>query len=90
VNKIATAWASTLERARITRRLRPYDLRHLFVTRAIERGAALKPLAEIVGSRPETLMRFYQHVSAAAHRQTINLIPPAPGDTPQIITTKNK
>ncbi len=39
-----------------------------------------KPLAEVVGSRPETLMRYYQHVSAAAHRHTVNLIPPAPGN----------
>jgi integrase len=80
INKIATAWANALENAGITRRLRPYDMRHLFVTRALERGADIKPLAEIVGSRPETLMRFYQHVSAAAHRHTVGLIPPAPGN----------
>lgn len=82
VTKISTAWSFALRQARITRRLRPYDLRHLFVTQALERGADLKPLAEIVGSRPETLMRFYQHVSAHAHRHTVSLIPSAPGDTP--------
>ena len=74
-NTIATVWAKTLARAGITRRLRPYDLRHLFVTQALERGADPKSLAQIVGSRPETLMRYYQHVSAAMHRKTIDLIP---------------
>ena len=78
--KISTAWAATLVKAKITRRLRPYDLRHLFVTQALERGADPKSLSQIVGSRPETLMRYYQHVSGAMHRRTIDLIP-AIGDT---------
>lgn len=75
VQKISTAWARTLAKARITRRLRPYDIRHLFVTQALEGGADHKALAEIVGSKPETLMRFYQHVSNAMHRRTVEIIP---------------
>lgn len=74
MKKISTVWKHTLAKAGITRRLRPYDIRHLFVTQALEGGADHKALAEIVGSRPETLMRFYQHVSSALHRQTIDLI----------------
>ncbi len=75
MKKISTVWAHTLAKAKITRRLRPYDIRHLFVTQALEGGADHKALAEIVGSKPETLMRFYQHVSHALHRRTIDLIP---------------
>ncbi len=76
--KVSTGWRKTLARAKITRRLRPYDLRHLFVTQALEAGGDHKALSEIVGSRPETLMRHYQHVTSALHRRTVELIPPAP------------
>jgi len=82
MKKISTVWEHTLAKAKITRRLRPYDIRHLFVTQALEGGADHKALAEIVGSKPETLMRFYQHVSGALHRRTVELIPPVcSGDT---------
>jgi len=43
-------WGKTLKRAGITRRLRPYDLRHYFVTKALEDGADIKALAEVVGA----------------------------------------
>ncbi|MFC1816279.1 tyrosine-type recombinase/integrase [Thermodesulfobacteriota bacterium] len=75
VKNILKAWSGTLKRARIKRRIRPYDLRHHFVTRALENGADLKALSEIVGSRPETLMKHYQHVSKKLHRQTVSKIP---------------
>ncbi len=76
IKTIKRAWASALERAGITRRLRPYDMRHAFVTQALEQGADIKALAEIVGSRPETLMRTYQHVSHELRRQTVSKIAP--------------
>lgn len=75
IAKIQTAWKGTLERAKIKRRLRPYDLRHYFVTRALEAGADIGALAEIVGSRPETLRRHYQHVSRELTRRTVALVP---------------
>ena len=76
--RICTAWRLALAEAKITRRLRPYDLRHLFVTQALERGGDLNALSNVVGSSPATLMRHYQHVSTALHRRTIELIPTAP------------
>jgi len=75
IKKIDTAWRGALKKAGIKRRIRPYDIRHRFVTTALEEGVDIKPLAEIVGSRPETLMRYYQHVSRRVHRQTISKIP---------------
>lgn len=72
--KIQTAWAGTLARAGITRRIRPYDLRHNFITQALEEGADVKALSEIVGSAPETIMRHYQHVTRKLHRKTISKI----------------
>jgi len=71
VKKIGKAWQGTLKRAGITRRLRPYDLRHNFITQALAAGADIKALSQIVGSRPETIMHHYQHVSRDLHRQTV-------------------
>lgn len=81
IKTIKSAWKRTLKRAGITRRIRPYDMRHNFITLALEDGADMKALSEIVGSRPETIMRYYQHVSKKLHRQTVAKIPPLPGDT---------
>ena len=75
IKSIKTAWKTTLKNAGITRRLRPYDLRHQFITAALEGGADLKALSEVVGSRPETLMRNYQHVSRALRRVAVETIP---------------
>jgi site-specific recombinase XerD len=72
IKKIQTTWAGTLERAEIKRRIRPYDLRHEFVTRALENGADLKTVSEIVGSSPATIMKHYQHVSNPLRKKTIN------------------
>jgi len=74
--KIQTSWKNALTRAGITRRLRPYDLRHNFITQALQAEADIKSLAEIVGSRPDTIMRHYQHVSRALHKKTVAKIPP--------------
>ena len=75
VKNIHRAWWGALKRAGIERRLRLYDLRHAFVTRAIESGADLKALSEVVGSDPKTLMKHYQHVTTAGHRAAVELVP---------------
>jgi integrase len=68
-------WADAKAKAGITRRLRMYDLRHFFVTTAIENGADYKTVSDIVGSDPETLRRHYQHVSSAARQAVIERMP---------------
>jgi hypothetical protein len=47
----------------------------------------MKALSEVVGSRPDTLMRFYQHVTRDMHRQTVEKIPEPP---PAVTPTKEK
>jgi len=74
VASIKTAWENALIRAKIKRRLRPYDLRHNFITAALEEGADIGAVAAIVGSSPETLRRHYQHVTNRLRRQTVALI----------------
>lgn len=80
VASLKKAWKIAKEKAGITRRLRLYDLRHYFVTTAIESGADYKTLSEIVGSSPETLRKYYQHVSNEAMVSVI-------GDMPDIDLT---
>lgn len=75
IKSFKKAWKGTLQRAGITRRIRPYDLRHQFVTKALEEGADIQALADVVGSRPEILMRHYQHVTRELHRRTVAKIP---------------
>lgn len=74
------AWLKAKKKAGITRRLRMYDIRHLFVTSAIEAGGDYKTLSEIVGSNPETLRKYYQHVSTAARQKLVCNIPELPGN----------
>ncbi len=78
IRSILKPWKQALQKAGITRRLRPYDLRHLFVTRAIEAGVDYKTLSDIVGSSPETLRKHYQHVSNEARRKAISIMPKIP------------
>ena len=87
VGSIKHAWAKTLQRVRKAQAKRlgvkpeslpllkavPYDLRHHFVTRALEAGGDLGAIAKVVGSSPMTLMRFYQHVSTELTRKTVAL-----------------
>ncbi len=72
---IHRAWWAALAKAKIRRRLRMYDLRHLFVTTALERGGDIHGVADVVGSKPDTIWRHYQHVTRQLHRQTVDLIP---------------
>jgi integrase len=74
ITTIKNAWNSALANAKITRRIRPYDLRHRFVTKALEDGADIGTLSQIVGSRPETLRKHYQHVTSQMHRQIMDRI----------------
>ena len=75
VKKIRSAWKGALKRAGITRRSLTHDHRQHSITTALEAGGDIKALAEIVGSRPETLMKHYQHVTGELHRKTIAKIP---------------
>ena len=71
VKSIRSAWWTALKSAGISRNIRPYDLRHHFVTAAIAAGADIKSVADVVGSSPKTIMKHYQHVSSEQHRSVV-------------------
>ena len=75
VSSIKTAWAGALKRAGITRRIRPYDLRHAFATEAIAAGVDIKTVAQIMGDDPRMLLEHYQHVADKQKRAAVEALP---------------
>lgn len=72
VGRMKTAWRAALTRAGITRRIRPYDLRHLAASAMLDAGADLKSVSEILGhASPDMTLRTYQHTSTALRREAI-------------------
>ena len=75
VDAIKKAWYAAKKRARITRRIRLYDIRHTFVTTLPEKGADLKSVSKLAGhATPEMTMKVYQHVSNNLKRSAIDLL----------------
>ena len=73
---IQTAWTAALKKAGITRRLRPYDLRHAFATDAIAGGADIGTVAKLMGhASVEMVCRHYQHVATKQKRQAVESLP---------------
>jgi len=82
VDSLKTAWKNAKKRAKVTRRLRLYDIRHAFATQLLAAGANLKAVSEIMGhASPDMTMKIYQHVADDLRRQAIDLLGmgPTPG-----------
>jgi integrase len=76
IRDFKTTWKNTKAAAGITRRLRPYDLRHAFVTYLLEGGADLKSVSAMAGhSRTDTTTRIYQHINMDMMRASISKMP---------------
>ena len=76
VRSISSGWHNALKRAGITRRIRPYDLRHAFASLALMHGADIKSVAETMGHRGITmLLTVYQHTRFDQRRRTVNAAP---------------
>ena len=68
-----------LRRAGITRRIRPYDLRHAFATEALAGGADIGTVATIMGHADKTMiLSTYQHVREEQKRQVVAALPRLP------------
>jgi len=76
VGHIGSAWRSTLARAGITRRIRPYDLRHAFATYALDAGADPKAVSEVMGHADMSMIhKHYQHVLERQRKAVMDLAP---------------
>jgi integrase len=78
VTHLKRSWAKTLKDAGITRRIRPYDLRHAFATYALDAGADPKAVAEVMGHADMAMIhRHYQHV-LGRQRKAVMAAAPVP------------
>jgi integrase len=72
VNGLKTAWPNALKKAGITRRLRLYDLRHLFASTLLQNGADLKAVSQLLGhSSPTMTLSVYYHLIDDQKRQAV-------------------
>ena len=76
VKSVKKAWATALLRAGITRRIRPYDLRHAFATNAIAAGADIGTVAKLMGhSTPTMILNHYQYVMDSQKKAVVEALP---------------
>lgn len=74
--RISVAWRSTCKRAGITRRIRPYDLRHAFATYLIAGGADIGTVARLMGhANVNMVLQHYQHVLTKQKEAAIASLP---------------
>ena len=67
-----TKWQSRFVKRYNLPKVSPHDLRHTAATLALESGADLKMVQELLGHKdPSTTMRFYAGVTDEAKRRTI-------------------
>ena len=79
VRSIKVAWPAVLKRAGITRRIRPYDLRHYFATEAIAAGVDLGTVANLMGhTGTDMLIMHYQHVLTRQKKAAVEALPDVP------------
>lgn len=80
VRQIAAAWKDMLQKAYITRRIRPYDLRHAFATEMIASGVDIGTVAKLMGHNgPAMLLKHYQYVMDKQKRQAVEGLPDIAG-----------
>jgi len=83
VHSLKTAWTSAKQAAKITRRLRLYDLRHSFATKLLDNGADLKHVSSLLGHKSvQQTVDTYQHLSRRLTEETVQKLPSILTDTP--------
>ena len=76
VRCIGHAWHQARKAAGITRRITPYSLRHAMPTEALEHGADVQAVAEVMGhADPTMLLRVYQHTRYRLRKKAVNAAP---------------
>lgn len=76
IASIKRAWTNTLKLAGITRRVRPYDLRHAFATELIAQGVDIGTIAKLMGhSSPTMIFQHYQFVMDKQKKSAVEALP---------------
>lgn len=78
-----SAWRAAVRRAGITKKIRPYSIRHKTISNLAEQGHDIKTVAEIVGhTDPATTMRVYQQTTSRMKRNAIDSLGAPPESAP--------
>ncbi|BDQ35879.1 hypothetical protein SYK_02390 [Pseudodesulfovibrio nedwellii] len=76
ISTFKKAWKATKARAKVRDDIRPYDLRHAFITYALEQGADMKAVGKLAGHADETMiLRRYQHVVGEMESDAAKAVP---------------
>lgn len=76
VESVKRAWMQALRRAGITRRIRPYDLRHAFATEMLAVGIDVGTVAKLMGhSSPAMILMHYQYVMDGQKKAAVEALP---------------
>lgn len=76
IKSMKGAWATALAAAGITRKIRPYDLRHAFATYALDAGSDPGSVAQVMGHTSTAMIhKHYQHVLDRQRRQVMESLP---------------
>lgn len=76
VSSIKHSWTNTLKKAGISRRIRPYDLRHAFATELIAAGTDIGTVAKLMGhSSPMMVYKHYQYILDSQKKAAVNSLP---------------
>jgi len=72
IAKIKTAWRKALTKAGITRRIRPYDLRHSFCSDLLDSGVDPQTVGNIAGHKDKsTTLYVYHHTTSEGQRKAV-------------------
>ncbi len=80
IQSFKSAWRTMRQHlkkeGKLTRRIRPYDMRHTFATEAIAEGADPKAVSDLMGHADTTMIhRHYQHVVDKQKMQAVQALP---------------
>jgi integrase len=77
VRQMRRSFKAACQAAGIKFDIRPYDVRHLFATVMLNKGADLAAVSKILGhSRIETTMERYYHLMEGEKARAVSLLPP--------------
>lgn len=72
IKSIKRGFEFAKQQARMTRRVRPYNLRHMTASELLAAGIDIKTVSEILGNTPEQCMRAYLHVRTEQKRNAVD------------------
>ena len=76
IKSLKSAWTAAKKRAKITRRIRMYDLRHSFATKLLDNGADLKHVSSLLGHKSvQQTVDTYQHTSIKLSEDAVRKLP---------------